>query len=222
MHLMLERSQPQAAQPAAPPGGAETAWRLLDEIDYGMLLVSAEGELQHANQAARHELSRGRFLRASGSRLTGSGLQQTAELRSGIQRALGGHRQLFMLRQGADTLPVTCVPLRQRFDEDCASVLLMLGRQPGAANLNLAFFARTHRLTPAEQSVLKALCDGLRVQEIARAHGVSECTIRTQVRSLREKTGAGSMRLLVQHVSCLPPLVPMNVATPGRPASGGP
>ena len=36
--------------------------RLLDEIDYGLVLVDAQGRIQHANHLARHELATGRLL----------------------------------------------------------------------------------------------------------------------------------------------------------------
>ncbi|MDB5857414.1 MAG: bacterial regulatory s, luxR family protein, partial [Ramlibacter sp.] len=99
----------------------------------------------------------------------------------------------------------------QPYETGGGSVLLMLGRQPGIQNLNVTFFSRTHGLTPTEEAVLRALCEGLEVQDIASAHGVSVCTVRTQVRSLRLKTGIGSMRLLVQRVAALPPMVPMSL-----------
>ena len=38
--------------------------------------------------------------------------------------------------------------------------------------------------------MLKALCDGMDVHEIATAKRVSECTVRTQLRALRDKTQA--------------------------------
>jgi DNA-binding NarL/FixJ family response regulator len=60
--------------------------------------------------------------------------------------------------------------------------------------------------------VLKALCDGMDVHDIALAKRVSECTVRTHLRSLREKTGVASIRLLVQRVAALPPVVPLALA----------
>jgi hypothetical protein len=53
-----------ASQEVIPQNAAaDLAWRALDEIDYGLILVSPEGRVQHANHLARQELSRGRFLR---------------------------------------------------------------------------------------------------------------------------------------------------------------
>jgi DNA-binding CsgD family transcriptional regulator len=190
---------------------AEFAWRALEEIDYGLMLVSPTGVLQHANQLARQELLRGRFMRTEGGRLAGSSPPETAEVLRGIAAAAQGRRQMLTLRSGGDSLPVACVPLSQPFEGRPGSVLLMLARQSGTQNLNVSFFSRNHGLTPAEESVLRALCEGLDVQEIASSNGVSVCTVRTQVRSLRDKTGIGSMRLLVQRVAALPPLVPMSL-----------
>jgi DNA-binding CsgD family transcriptional regulator len=202
-----------ASGDARPDSGA--AWRVLDEIDYGLLLVSSEGDLLHANHVARDELSRSRFLRVHHGKVGGACSEQTRELARGVQSAAKGRRLMLTLRDGADTLQVASVPLSQPFDGDSTSVLLILGRQSGTRNLAVTFYSRLHGLTPAEESVLKGLCDGMDVHEIAIGKRVSECTIRTQLRSLRDKTGATSMRLLVQRVAALPPVIPLALATDG-------
>jgi DNA-binding NarL/FixJ family response regulator len=188
------------------------AWRVLEEIDYGLILVSPAGVLQHANQLARQELARSRFLCVAGPSVVGQTPAQTEELLRAVRAAAMGRRQMVTLRSGVHALPVACVPLLHPEQGESSSVLLMLARQSGTQNLAITFFARTHGLSPAEQSVLRLLCDGMDVQEIAQNHGVSENTVRTQVRSLRDKTGINSMRLLVQRVAALPPVVPMSLA----------
>jgi DNA-binding NarL/FixJ family response regulator len=95
----------------------------------------------------------------------------------------------------------------------------MLARQRGTQNLAVTFFARSHGLTPAEESVLRALCEGQQVDDIAAAHGVCVSTVRTQIRSLREKTGAASIRVLVQRLASLPPVVPVSLASTSKPAA---
>lgn len=195
------------------------AWRVLEEIDYGLILVSPAGEIQHANHLARHELARARFLRAEHGVVAGQGAEQTGDIMRGVRWAARGRRQMLNLQNGKDTLPVACVPLFQPFEGESASVLLMLARQTGTQNLAVTFFARTHGLTPAEETVLRALCDGLEVQDIATANGVCESTIRTQVRALRDKTSSASIRLLVQRVAALPPVVPVCLAMNSRAAT---
>ena len=214
----------QQAQPAsfkASAAASETfaledcAWRVLEEIDYGLILVSPAGTLQHANRLGRHELSRARFLATHAGALVGQSPAETEDILRAVRSAAQGRRQMLALRNGDATLHIACVPLLHSYDGDTGPVLLMLSRQTDTQNLNLAFFSRAHGLTPAEESVLKALCEGLDVREIAAANGVTEYTVRTQVRSLRDKTGINSMRLLVQRVASLPPLVPMCLTIQG-------
>jgi DNA-binding CsgD family transcriptional regulator len=215
MYATAEATTQQAAlRTAAPARGLETAfaWRVLEEIDYGLLLLTPGGALQHANHLARHELDRERFMRVHEERVVGQTPWQTEEITRGVQAAALGRRQLIVLRNGADQLHVACVPLFHSFDENRGAVLLMLGRQAGTQNLSVTFFSRSHGLTPTEEVVLKSLCDGLDVHEIAAAKGVSEYTVRTHVRSLRDKTGINSIRGLIQRVAALPPVVPLSLS----------
>lgn len=193
----------------------EFAWRVLEEIDYGLILVNPDGVVQHANHLARHELARSLFLRMDRGRVTSHNPLQSEEVVRGIRLAARGRRQMLSLRHGKERLAVACVPLFQPYEGESASVLLMLARRTGSGNLALSFFAREHRLSPAEEAVLRALCDGLDVQEIAAAHGVCESTLRTQVRSLRDKTDSNSIRQLVQRVATLPPVVPCGLRGEG-------
>ena len=50
------------------------------------------------------------------------------------------------------------------------------------------------------------VCKGLRPTEIATRHGVQVCTVRSQLRSIRQKTASDSVRELVEKVSVLPPM----------------
>jgi DNA-binding CsgD family transcriptional regulator len=191
--------------PAAPD--PQFAWRVLEEIDYGLLLVDPDGWVQHANHLARHELVQGRFLRLEHGTVTSPVPSHRDEIARGIRLAAGGRRQMLSLGCADESLAIACVPLFQPDAGASVSVLLMLARRADTVNLALAFFARAHRLTPAEEAVLKGLCEGLAVQDIAQAKGVCESTLRTQVRALREKTQARSIRQLVQRVAALPPVV---------------
>lgn len=211
--LPLRAPAPAAGDPRAL---ARCAWRVLEEVDYGMILLSAEGELQHANQLGWTELTRERFLRIEDGQVVGESAAVTQELRRGLQAAALGRRHMLMLREGGDVLPVTCVPLMPG-EGSATPVLLMLARQTATRNLNVGFFSRTHGLTAAEESVLRHLCEGLQVKEIARAKGITPSTVRTHLRSLREKTGLRHIRLLAQRVAMLPPMLPTNPTLPGVP-----
>jgi DNA-binding CsgD family transcriptional regulator len=220
MYLATSHRSSFVPVPASVPAGhheitAELAWRALEEIDYGLILVSPEGHVQHTNRLGRQELSRGHFLRCDGDMVCGGTPAGSAEVMRGIRSAARGRRQLLELQHGTDALPVACVPLFRPAEDESASVLLMLARQAGTQNLSVTFFARSHRLTPAEEAVLRALCEGNEVDDIAAANGVCVSTVRTQIRSLRDKTGAPSIRALVQRLASLPPVVPVTLATNG-------
>ncbi len=201
----------------------DSLWRVLDEIDYGLILVNGDGVVQHANHLARYELARGHFLRvvqsAPAAKETVQGqleaAHQTSEVNAqllrGIRGATQGLRHMLTLRREGDSLPVACVPLFQPFEGQAASVLVMLGRQSATPNLALTFFAREHGLSQAEECVLRGLCKGQEILDIAAANGVAESTIRTQIRSLRDKTQCHSIRVLVQQVAALPPVVPASL-----------
>jgi len=205
--------------PAAAPDAraiARCAWRVLEEIDYGLILLSATGELQHANQLGWSELTRARLLKLEHGQVVSDSVGVTQELRRGLQAAALGRRHMLMLRDDGDVLPVTCIPLMPA-EGSGTPVLLMLARQSATRNLNVGFFSRTHGLTAAEESVLRHLCEGLQVKEIARLKGITPSTVRTHLRSLREKTGLRHIRLLAQRVAMLPPMLPTNPTLPGGP-----
>ncbi len=207
--MLREKTQPPAQTEKADGMQPGFLLRLLDEIDYGLVLVSAQGEIQHANHLARHELATGRLLYADPRGCISSrAATLTEQLMAAVHGALQGRRRLLYLTHGEHTMPVAVIPLAHALEEPSSSVLLVMARQRIGDNLALQMFAREHCLTPTEESVLRALCDGREVDEIASQHGVAESTVRTQVRSLRDKTGANGIRQLVQRVLSLPPVVP--------------
>ena len=112
-----------------------------------------------------------------------------------------------MLGSGAAQATVAVVPLACPRVMDSANVMLMLGRRDFAAPLAIEAFARNHGLTAAETRVLLGLCNGKAPQQIARAAGVEISTIRSQIVSIRLKTGAGNLRSLIAQVAALPPFM---------------
>ena len=75
--------------------------RLLDEIDYGLVLVDEQGKIQHANHLARHELARGRLLDgAIGETITGRTAALGQQLMAAVRGALQGRRRLLLATVG--------------------------------------------------------------------------------------------------------------------------
>lgn len=186
-------------------GGGATALLIaaLDEVDYGLMLMDEAGQPRVANQAARL------FLRSCASLRIDEGLLQWHDADAARQWT----RALWQARQGARSLiPIedqglrrmlAVVPLRH----EATAVMVIIGRSQVCEPLSLAFFAQAHRLTNAEAAVLRALGEGASPAEIAQQAGVAVSTVRTQITSLRAKTGADSIRTLLRQVAALPPMV---------------
>jgi DNA-binding CsgD family transcriptional regulator len=185
-----------------------TRWlaRMLDEMDHGMLLVTPEGAVRHANQPARRELARDACLGLEGSGVRATQRDQHAALTRALADAGRGRRCLVTLGCNGPVLPVAVVPMGEEGRAGEALVLLVLGKRQSCEALTVDFFARTQGLTTAEARVLRSLCEGLRPKEMAREFDVAVSTVRTQIMSIRAKTQTASIRDLVRRVTTLPPI----------------
>jgi len=188
--------------------------RMLDEIDYGMLLVSSDGQVLYLNHAARLELDSSHPLQLLGRALKAHRAQDVAPLHDALQAAQRGLRKLVTVGEGVQRISMSVVPLtadanatRNANDPLGAATLLVLGKRRVCQQLTVQGFARSVNLTPAETRVLEQLCVGTDPTQIALELGVAVCTVRTQIGAIRSKTGASSIRDLVRQVAVLPPLV---------------
>ena len=180
---------------------------MLDEIDYGMLLVADDHVVLHANHAARLDLDDLHPLQMIGAELRVRHSADMLPLHEAMSAARQrGLRQFVALGEAAERITAAVVPLPAA-DGDETLTLLVLGKRRMCEGLSVHGFARQHRLTPAETRVLAALCDGRRPNDIAAAQHVAISTVRSQIGSPRAKTGAANIRALVQQVAVLPPLV---------------
>jgi DNA-binding CsgD family transcriptional regulator len=195
--------------PPQPAPLLATSWfaRMLDEIDYGMLLVADDGTVLHANHVARAELDHDHPLQLLGGELRVRQPPDVAPLHEALRAARELRlRRLLGLGQGAQRVSVAVVPLAATGAE-AGMTLLVFGKRRVCEALSTHWFAREHGLTPAEARVLTALCEGRTPLQIAAAQGVAISTVRSQIGALRAKTGAGDLRSLVRQVAVLPPLV---------------
>lgn len=203
--VALERS---ADRPAAEPRLEPHAFALmLDEVDFGMLAVTAAGRVVHLNHAARRDLDSQHPLQLREAHLHTADLKDQLALQDGLMQARRGLRKMVALGSGAQRSCVTFVPLSQGPMSEAPLVMVTLQRRQVCEQLSLMAFAKAQGLTSAEARVLGALCEGMRPTEIAKRDNVAVSTIRTQIGSIRTKTGAGSIRDLVQQVAVLPPLL---------------
>lgn len=186
--------------------------QMLDEIDYGLLLLAGDaGQVLHANHAARASLNAQHPLQLTGRELRARLQKDAAALHQALHAAAHrGLRRLLTIGEGAQRAGIAVVPLPGVGSgpaHDGPATLLVLGRREVCGDLSVQGFAREHRLSPSEVQVLQALCEGCSPNEIAARHEVKIATVRTQIANIRAKTGAESIRDLVQQVARLPPMV---------------
>ena len=196
---------------AHPAQLAQCLTRMLDEIDYGMLLVGSGAQVLYSNHAARLELDGDHPLQLLGNSLHALRPHDVLPLQDALAAAQRGLRRLVTLGAGVHRVGVSVVPLPENASERAGGqgplTLLVLGKRQVCEQLSVHGFARSLQLTPAETRVLELLCAGARPTAIARQQNVAVSTVRTQIGSIRAKTGAGSISELVRQVAVLPPLV---------------
>ena len=178
---------------------------LIDQIECGLVVCDRNGEVLHANRAARRELDTGPILRCTDGLVrcqTGSQADLTSALHDA---AIRERSRLLWLGSHDDRLMVVAMPIRV---EECAipTALLVMGRRSLCSPLGLEMLAIQHGLTHAERRVLRGLIANRTAREIALAHGVGLPTIRTQIQSVREKVGVRSIDALLLRAAQVPPI----------------
>jgi DNA-binding CsgD family transcriptional regulator len=195
------------ALPVAFPAFLEDGFaNLLDQIDYGLLLLDADQVPSYANRAARAMLAQDHPLEMRNGELEAREPGDAPRVRKALQAALRGLRTLLTLGMGERRSCVAIVPLPSS-DSSAQGILLVLGKRSVCEGLSAQWYARSHGLTPAETQVLTLLCSGALPNQIALRQGVAISTIRTQIGSIRAKTGARTIGALLRDVAVLPPLV---------------
>jgi DNA-binding CsgD family transcriptional regulator len=202
--------QPTPASPVRALGQATSSAllaRVLDEIDYGMLVVTAGGGLRYANQLARHELQGEGPLGLAHGQLQAHQPADQNQLHMALADAVRGRRRLITLGQNGGSLSVAVLPMPGDGDDHGESLaLLTFGKRTPCETLTVDFYARSQGLTGAEARVLQALCNGAKPKEIAADGNVAISTVRSHICSIRVKTQTANIRELVDRVSRLPPM----------------
>jgi DNA-binding CsgD family transcriptional regulator len=180
----------------------------LDELDYGMLLVAKGSRVVHANHTAKVELDAEHPLQMLGQRLTAKYPKDAVPLNDALDdAALRGLRKLLSIGQPERRVGIAVVPLEAASPKSAAPTLVVLGKQRMCEHLSVQGYARSYGLTAAEARVLLALCGGDRPEEVAARLDIAISTVRTQIGSIRSKTGVRSINALLQQVAMLPPIM---------------
>ena len=180
---------------------------LLDELDYGVVLLRDGAHVVHMSHAARVWVHGGQSLDIAGGVLRARRHAEATSLAEGLAAARRGLRRLVTLGAQGARVSVALIPIGEPTDGSVPLTALVFGRSRLCERISVQWFARAHGLTPAESTVLELLSDGLEPSDIARANDVGMTTVRTQIKGIREKTCAASIRGLLHQVAMLPPMV---------------
>ena len=195
---------------------------ILDQIDYGVVAVDRDGGVLHANCAARRMLQGRHPLQIVRQRVCARRREDQARLQGAVEGAASrALRSLLTLGDDEGSASVAIVPIQSGGlafgGTEPGAAVLVIGKQAVCEELSVQCFARAHGLTLAEAQVLRQLCGGAQPNEIAVLQCVAVSTIRTQITSIRAKTGARNIGALLRQVAALPPLVnALRTSTPDR------
>jgi len=186
------------------------AFLLMNELAFGVVVITLQGRVVQANQVARQELGRCRVLGVVDQQLKTACLDGAKTLHDGLAKAGRGKRSLVSLpdKSGEGALTLAVLPLPGDAAGAPGHAALIFSRASVCETLMLCFFARTHGLTTTEEHVLGILCQGYSAPEIAVQMKVAVSTVRSHVRSLCAKTRSNGVRELISRVAVLPPVAP--------------
>jgi len=215
---MTPARPPASKAPVGPaPNAVAALVQAADALALGLLLLTDQGRLLHANAAGQTLLAAGGWLRlqADGMVVAGPDAPAAQALRLALTQAAEGRRQWLRAPAAggavagtASGAAVSATLVRlPAWRQGEPAALLMTVTDPGAAR-ELASYAAEHALTPAESRVLAVLCQGLDQASAAAALGVTLATLRSHVAAVRRKTGHRRLATLLQAVARLPPLAP--------------
>jgi len=200
----LLTSPVQTVSRLAEPGRPSPLARLLDVVDYGMLLVLDDGCVVFANRVARAEMNDEHPLQLLGRDLRARCPRDVVSLHNALAGALRrGVQALLKLGGAGQGIHIAVVPMADAGEPAAA---IVFGKRRVCEELSIDAFARHHGLTLAEARVLRHLCSGERPQDIAFGLGVKLSTVRTQIGSIRAKTSSRDIGAIVQCAARLPPL----------------
>lgn len=179
---------------------------LVDELAHGVVVVSAQGQIFHANRAARRELELGGIMTNKLGELEVLSPADGKAFQAALGEALIGKRSLIKLSAHNRSAAMAVMPLKPKTGALCERIALFLSRSDVCESGLLGCFSHNYGLTPTEQHVLLFLCRCLSTPEIALQMNVAVSTVRTHVRSLCAKTNSCGVRELIRRMAILPPI----------------
>ena len=186
--------------------------RALDLLPMALAVLDRGGKVVCLNEPAEGLLGHGLHLRDGG--LVAGEPGDTSAMEAAFQAALEEAERRHVVpakerpsvvhvREPRGSVRLAYLPLsppsgiRERA-ESRARVLVAIDSSADALRLDPKVIAQLHGLTPTEAVLAAALAEGSIPAEIAAARGTSEHTVRTHLKRVLEKTGAGRQANLVR------------------------
>ncbi len=184
--------------------------QMADALMWPLLVLRADGRLLHANRAARRLLNAQQTITLLPDRRLGL---LPADRQPELQVALAAARQgrtVALTWPGTGATPGATGSLSPLGDPRAAApggtellLALSVTHQPDA---QVQAYARLHHLSPAETRVLQRLALGDSSGAAAQALGVSAAAVRSQIISLRRRSGHASVLQLLHGLASMPPV----------------
>ena len=180
---------------------------MAEALSLPLLLVDRSGALLNANMAGMRELARGGMLKRDGELVVpAQDGQREAFAALLAHTAQTRERGLWDDDAGAAHEPIVVAPVAAERSAPTALVMLVLPAEAAMAE-SCRLFAYQYGLSPAELSVLLALCQGHAPPEIAQMRGVTPSTVRKQLARVQRKCGERSIDTLLPRLGGLPPVL---------------
>ena len=202
---------------------AEALGRSLDMVPTGIVLVSEDARILHANRAAERMIDKAVPVLSADGRLSTPDKAVTGELRRSIRTA--AHDETGLANAGiglalngyrgppatAHVLPVARRAPRSRAAGDDI-LAVFIASQEHMPPVDLEAVVQAFHLSPAEKRVLERLVAGDTLQQAAAALNIAPTTAKTHLSRLFAKTGTKRQAGLVALVNRLiPPVSPSDV-----------
>lgn len=186
---------------------------LIEQIDYGVLLLWPDGRLVLANAIGQGRIDGSGTLIVRNSKVDASTAAEHKRWARALADTAIGIRSLVLLDSNRKPEAWAVCPLEAPWQGRLSGFALAISSRPrGCEPLSVQNFGRQTNLTTMETRVLELLLQGRSAAQIASELSVKVSTTRSHIKALLGKTGSASLRNLLLQVSCLPPVRPLRVS----------
>lgn len=190
LHPHLQRAQEVERRFHEVHAERDVGLSLLDRVDAGVLLLSTDGAIVHANNSGRELLQESDGIRALRGRLAFASSADDSLLCSLLAlatRGRGGGRLSVARPPPRKPLSLSVVPLPGGFGR---ARIVVFVTDPGRGRITAGEALRAvYGLTPAEARLARRLASGEGLREAAEALAISRETARTYLKRVFAKTG---------------------------------